>query len=73
MMKLLLIKFSPASCYFLLGAKYSLQHPVRKYFQLFSSLNVRDEVLYPYEITEKIIVLCILKSTFSHSRFGTKW
>jgi hypothetical protein len=51
-----------------LQSKYSPRHPVLKYPQSCSSLNVRDQVSCPYRITGKIIVLYILIFKFFESR-----
>jgi hypothetical protein len=59
------MQFPHVSCQFIpLQSKYPPQHPVLKHTQSMS-LNVRDQVSYPYRTTSRIIVLYILISTFS--------
>jgi hypothetical protein len=55
--KLFVMQFSPASYHFIpLDFKYSPQDPVLKYPCLYTSLNVRDQVSYPYKTIGKIIM-----------------
>jgi hypothetical protein len=59
---------SSTSCHFIsLQSKYS-QHLVFRLLCLWSSLNVRNQVLHPYRNTGKIIFLYILTFTFLDSR-----
>jgi hypothetical protein len=59
--KLLIMKFSPHTCYLVpLRLKYSPEHPILKHPQPSSSLKVSDQVSHPYKTTGKIVVLYIL-------------
>jgi hypothetical protein len=55
-MKLLIMKFSSASCYFLpLGSKYSPQRPIFKHCQcVCSSLIFRCKVSHPYKTSREV-------------------
>jgi hypothetical protein len=62
-MNLLTMQFPPTSHHFIsLRSKYSPQHPVLKH-SLYSFLNVRDQVSYPYRTIAKTVVLHIWLST----------
>jgi hypothetical protein len=53
---LLIIKVAPASCYFTpLGSRYSPHTLLSSALILCSFLNIRDQVLHPYETTDTII------------------
>jgi hypothetical protein len=56
-MKLLIMQFSPAPSYFIPLKSKNSQHST---LSLCFSLNVRQQVLYPYKTTRKIIVFYIL-------------
>jgi hypothetical protein len=61
MMKVLIMQFTPYSCYFLsIGPNILLGILFSNIFYLCSSLRVRDKVSHPYKTTGKIIVLYIL-------------
>jgi hypothetical protein len=56
-MKLFIMQFSPFSRHLIsLQSKYPPQHPVSNSPSLCFSLNVRDQVSYPYRTIGKIIV-----------------
>jgi hypothetical protein len=60
-MKLVIMQFSPTSRHFIpLRSRHSPQHTVLKYFSIYSSLNIRDQVSHPYRPTGKIIVFIFL-------------
>jgi len=61
-MKLLVMQFSPASCY-LFFIKVQMFISLNRY----SSFSVRDQVSHPYKTRGKIIVLYILVFMFSDS------
>jgi hypothetical protein len=59
-MNILVMKFSPVSCYLIcLGSRYSSHRPFFKHHQLMF-VDVRNQVLHPYKNTGKFVVLCIL-------------
>jgi hypothetical protein len=67
-MKLFVTQFSPFSCHLIsLRSKNPPQHCFQTPPSLCSSLNVRDQVSYPYRTTGKIIVLHILIFKFFDS------
>jgi hypothetical protein len=68
-MKLLIVQFSPFSCYFIpLRSKFSLITLFLNTLSLCSSLNVGNQVLHPYKTTCRIMVLYVLTFTFLNSR-----
>jgi hypothetical protein len=78
-MKILIMKFSPVSSHFIpLGPDIVLNILFSNTINLYSSVNVRDQVSHPYKTTGKIIDLYILIFTFLGSRredkrFWTEW
>jgi hypothetical protein len=63
------VQFYPPSCHFISPkSKYSLITLFSKTLNVCSSLNMKDQVSYPYNTTGKIIVLYLLIFTFKDSR-----
>jgi hypothetical protein len=72
-MKLLIMQFffQPPVISFSLRSKYSPQHLVLKHsYSLFSSLNVRDQVLHPYR-TIRTLLGFIFQHTIERAGIAT--
>jgi hypothetical protein len=77
-MKLPILQLFPLSCYFIQGPNICLSTLFSNTSSLFSSLNVRSQLSYPYKRTGRIIVFYILTFTFLDSswegkRLWTEW
>jgi len=76
-MKLLIMQFSPVSCYFLpLGPKDLLQYPILEHLQPGSSLNVTHQVSHAHKTTGKTIgqyIHRVLDRNKEDKRFWTEW
>lgn len=71
-MTLFSVQFSPAFCHFLLDLNILWSILFLDTLNLYSSLNVTEQISPAYRIRGKIVVLCILIFMFLHKAYGRK-
>jgi hypothetical protein len=76
-MKLLILKISPASCYFHQGPDMLLGNLFSKTLNLSTSLRTKDQVSHPFKtIKVKIVFILIFMvsdRTQEYKKFRTEW